>query len=203
MKPLEKHKGIVTLLNRSDVDTDQIIPKQFLKKIGKTGFGEGLFFDWRYLENGKPDPDFELNYPKFQGSSILLAGDNFGCGSSREHAPWALLEYGFRVIISSSFADIFYSNCLKNGVLPIVFNKEIISSLMEQVKNQEGCSFEIDLQAQTLIDTQDNRISFKVDGFRKNFLLQGMDDIDWTLQYKDSITEFEQKQKKNMPWLWR
>ena len=203
MKPLTKHSGIVALLNRVDVDTDQIIPKQFLKKIGKTGFGEGLFFDWRYLENGKPDPDFELNYPKFQGASILLAGNNFGCGSSREHAPWALLEYGFRIIISSSFADIFYSNCLKNGVLPIIFNKEIIASLMEQVEKQEGCSFEIDLQAQTLIDAQSNSISFEVDSFRKNFLIQGMDDIDWTLQYKDSITEFEQKQKKNMPWLWR
>ena len=159
MKPLTKHSGIVALLNRVDVDTDQIIPKQFLKKIGKTGFGEGLFFDWRYLENGKLDPDFELNYPKFQGCFYFVAGIILAVALLREHAPWALLEYGFRIIISSSFADIFYSNCLKNGVLPIIFNKEIIASLMEQVEKQEGCSFEIDLQAQTLIDAQGNRIS--------------------------------------------
>ncbi len=208
MKPLVKHKGIVALLNRADVDTDQIIPKQFLKKIGKTGFGEALFFDWRYLENGKLNPDFELNHPQFQGASILLAGDNFGCGSSREHAPWSLLEYGFRVIISSSFADIFYNNCLKNGVLPITLNKEIIASLMKQVENhlsenQGGCSFEINLKAQTLMDAQGNSITFEVDSFRKKFLLQGMDDIDWTLQYKDYIEQFEEKQKKTMPWLWR
>jgi 3-isopropylmalate/(R)-2-methylmalate dehydratase small subunit len=203
MKSLVTHKGKVALLNRADVDTDQIIPKQFLKKIGRTGFGDDLFFDWRYLDNGEPNPDFELNQPEFKGASILLAGDNFGCGSSREHAPWALLEYGFRVIVSSSFADIFYSNCLKNGILPIYFSKEIIKNLMGQFASGGEVFYEVDLPNQVLIDHEGNKISFEVDAFRKDFLLKGLDDIAWSLQYEKDISEFEQKQRQNQSWLWR
>lgn len=203
MKALTTHRGKVALLNRANVDTDQIIPKQFLKEIGKTGFGKHLFFDWRLLDNGELNPDFELNKPEFAGVSILLAGDNFGCGSSREHAPWSLLEYGFRIIISSSFADIFYSNCLKNGVLPIYLSKVQVANLMAQFTNGKEVFFEIDLQEQKLTDNIGNQIVFEVDSFRKGFLLKGMDDIAWSLQYQQDITNFEQKQKENQNWLWR
>ena len=203
MEKLIIHKGKVALLNRANVDTDQIIPKQFLKKIGKTGFGKYLFFDWRYLDNGDLNPDFELNKREFQGTSILLAGDNFGCGSSREHASWSLLEYGFHVIISSSFADIFYNNCLKNGVLPISLSKKQIAELMTQFGVKEEVFFELDLPAQILTDSKGNKIPFEVDIFRKSFLIKGMDDIDWSSQFEGEITNFERKQKQTQSWLWR
>lgn len=205
MEPLIKHKGKVALLNRANVDTDQIIPKQFLKEIGKTGFGKNLFFDWRYLENGEPNPDFELNFPEYIDASILVTGDNFGCGSSREHAPWALLEYGFKIIISSGFADIFYSNCLKNGILPIVTKKKILDDLIVQASNQTALAvfFKVDLPNQTLTDSNNIQIPFEVDSFRKNFLLKGIDDIDWSLQFEKEIKEFEEKQKTTHSWLWR
>ena len=202
MEPFKKQRGKVALLNRANVDTDQIIAKQFLKNIGKTGFGENLFYDWRYLENGELNTDFELNRPEFTGASILLTGANFGCGSSREHAPWALLEYGFKIIIASSFADIFYNNCLKNGILPIHLEQEVISSLMKQI-NKQPIYFEVDLDKQILKDNQNNSISFQVDPFRKDFLLKGIDDIGWTLQWQKQIEDFEEKQKKTSPWLWR
>ncbi len=203
MQALTTHKGKVALLNRANVDTDQIIPKQFLKKITKTGFGEYLFFDWRYLDNGELNSKFELNKPEFCGASILLAGDNFGCGSSREHAPWSLLEYGFRIIISSSFADIFYSNCLKNGILPIKLSKKITTDLMKQFVAGAEVVFEVDLQKQVLIDATGRKIIFEVDAFRKEFLLHGMDDIGWSLQYESDIIKFEQNQKRTQSWLWR
>ena len=203
MQALITHKGKVALLNRANVDTDQIIPKQFLKKITKTGFGEYLFFDWRYLDNGELNLKFELNKPEFCGASILLAGDNFGCGSSREHAPWSLLEYGFRIIISSSFADIFYSNCLKNGILPIKLSKKNTTDLMKQFVAGAEVVFEVDLQKQVLIDATGRKIIFEVDAFRKEFLLHGMDDIGWSLQYEADIIKFEQNQKETQSWLWR
>ena len=203
MQALTTHKGKVALLNRANVDTDQIIPKQFLKKITKTGFGEYLFFDWRYLDNGELNSKFELNKPEFCGASILLAGDNFGCGSSREHAPWSLLEYGFRIIISSSFADIFYSNCLKNAILPIKLSKKITTDLMKQFVAGAEVVFEVDLQKQVLIDATGRKIIFEVDAFRKEFLLHGMDDIGWSLQYESDIIKFEQNQKRTQSWLWR
>ena len=202
MEPFKKQRGKVALLNRANVDTDQIIAKQFLKNIGKTGFGKNLFYDWRYLENGELNTDFELNRPEFTGASILLTGANFGCGSSREHAPWALLEYGFKIIIASSFADIFYNNCLKNSILPIHLEQEVISSLMKQI-NKQPIYFEVDLDKQILKDSQNNSISFQVDPFRKDFLLKGIDDIGWTLQWQKQIEDFEEKQKKTSPWLWR
>lgn len=203
MEALVTHKGKVALLNRANVDTDQIIPKQFLKKINKTGFGNDLFFDWRYLDNGELNPDFELNKLEFSDASILLTGDNFGCGSSREHAPWALLEYGFRVIISSNFADIFYNNCLKNGILPIRLSKKIIENLMRQFTAGKEIFYELDLPQQILTDNENNKIAFEVDSFRKEFLLKGMDDIEWSLQYEQDITDFEKKQKEHQSWLWR
>ena len=203
MKALITHSGKVALLNRANVDTDQIIPKQFLKKIGKTGFGEHLFFDWRYLDNGELNTDFELNKKEFKGASILLTGDNFGCGSSREHAPWALLEYGFRIIISSSFADIFYNNCLKNGILPIQLLPTQIADLRQDFEPNKEVFYSVDLPKQILTDNQGNNISFEVDAFRKEFLLKGIDDIGWSLQFEKEITAFEQKQKQTHSWLWR
>ena len=203
MEPLNYHRGKVALLNRANVDTDQIIPKQFLKEIGKTGFGKNLFFDWRYLDNGNLNPDFELNKKEFQNASILLTGDNFGCGSSREHAPWALLEYGFRIIISSSFADIFYNNCLKNGILPIPLSKEKIAKLIQQVVSDKEIFFEVVLAQQVLRDDKGNSTLFEVNAFRKKCLLQGMDDIGWSLQFDADIQNFEEQQRSQKPWLWR
>ena len=203
MQPFEQLSGIVTLINRVNVDTDQIIPKQFLKKIGRTGFGEHLFHDWRYLDDGSDNPKFELNQPEFKGSSILLAGDNFGCGSSREHAPWALMEYGFRCVISTSFADIFFNNCYKNGMLPIIVNEDIHQQMIREVESSPGIMFHVDLQSQTVKSPSGINLSFNVDPFRKDFLLKGIDDIDWTLQFSNEIDEFEARQKQSAPWLWR
>jgi 3-isopropylmalate/(R)-2-methylmalate dehydratase small subunit len=193
MKPFTTHTGIVAALDRVNVDTDQIIPKQFLKRIERTGFGQFLFYDWRILPDGNPDPGFELNRPEFSGASILLAGSNFGCGSSREHAPWALDDYGFRVILAPSFADIFFNNCFKNGMLPIQLPSEITEELFRRVARRPGLELIVDLAAQTITGDEDFRVSFEVDSFRKECLLKGLDDIGLTLQHEDAITAYEDR----------
>ncbi len=193
MEPFVKLTGVVAPLPRVNVDTDQIIPKQFLKRIERTGFGEFLFFDWRYLEDGKsPNPEFELNRPGYEGASILVAERNFGCGSSREHAPWALLDYGFRALIAPSFADIFYNNCFKNGVLPIVLPEETVKQLLARALEQPGCTLTVDLEGQT-ISGGGLSIPFEVDAFRRHCLLNGLDDIGLTLQNEAEITAFESR----------
>ena len=187
MEPFENVKSIVTPLDKVNVDTDQIIPKQFLKLVQKSGFGKFLFFNWRYDENENMKSDFILNDPKYNGSKILVTGDNFGCGSSREHAVWALDDYGFSVIISSSFADIFFSNCFKNGILPISLESKIVETLL-----QETNPIEIDLENQ-IIKTLSEDIPFEINSHKKKILLEGLDDIAQTFQYKDKISEFEEK----------
>jgi len=195
MEPLIKHSGLVAVLDRANVDTDQIIPKQFLKRIERTGFDKFLFFDWRYNEDGTDNPDFELNQPRYKGASILLAGPNFGCGSSREHAPWSLSDYGFKVIIAPSFADIFYSNCFKNAMLPIKLAPETLSPLVAKVLATPGFSLTVDLETQ-LISGPEVSIPFDVDPFRKERLLKGLDDIGITLQKEHLITAYEQRMGK-------
>jgi 3-isopropylmalate/(R)-2-methylmalate dehydratase small subunit len=202
MQKYTKHTSVVALMNRRNVDTDQIVAKQFLKKVERTGFGVHLFHDWRYLEDGSPNPDFELNNPKFDGAKILVAGDNFGCGSSREHAPWAIDDYGFNTIISSSFADIFYNNCFKNGILPIVVKPEILEAVMGEVAANEGVSFTVDLAEQTVTTPGGISIDFDIDGFRKHNLLNGLDDIGLTLKQKSHIDNYEEHHKAQFPWLW-
>ena len=187
MKPFQNVTSIITPLDKVNVDTDQIIPKQFLKLVQKSGFGKFLFFNWRYDENENIKSDFVLNDSKYDGSKILVAGDNFGCGSSREHAVWALDDYGFSVIISSSFADIFFSNCFKNGILPISLESQIVEKLL-----QETSPIEIDLENQ-IIKTSSEDISFEINSHKKKILLEGLDDIAQTFQYKDRISEFEEK----------
>ena len=187
MKPFENIKSIVTPLDKVNVDTDQIIPKQFLKLVQKSGFGKFLFFNWRYDENENMKSDFILNDPKYGGSKILVVGDNFGCGSSREHAVWALDDYGFSVIISSSFADIFFSNCFKNGILPISLESKIVAKLL-----QETSPIEVDLENQ-IIKTPSEDISFEINSHKKKILLEGLDDIAQTFQFEDKISEFEEK----------
>jgi len=187
MQPFTKHRGLVAPLDRANIDTDQIIPKQFLKRIERTGFGEFLFFDWRYLPDGQPNPSFVLNEPRYQGASILVAGKNFGCGSSREHAPWALGEFGFRVIIAPSFADIFANNCFKNGMLPITLPAEQVLEIMKRAQQQEGYSLTVDLERQTI----DDSIPFTVSDFQRYCLLEGLDDIGLTLRHADLIREYE------------
>ena len=186
MKPFTKVKSVITPLDKVSVDTDQIIPKQFLKLVNKTGFGKYLFYNWRFTDD-KPNPDFILNDNKYQTSKILVTGENFGCGSSREHAVWALQDYGFSVIISPSFADIFYSNCFKNGVLPIVLDQKLVNQLQE-----ETGEVEIDLEKQ-LIQTPSKKISFEIDSHKKKILLEGLDEIAQTLKYEEQISEFEKK----------
>jgi 3-isopropylmalate/(R)-2-methylmalate dehydratase small subunit len=192
MEPFVKIKGLVATLDRVNVDTDQIIPKQFLKRIEKTGYGQFLFYDWRLNEDGSPKPDFELNAPQFKGASILLTRDNFGCGSSREHAPWALLDYGFRSILAPSFADIFYNNCFKNGMLPVRLPQDQISELFEWVGANSGAQLTVDLESQTL-SGDSIEYPFEVDPFRRDCLLKGLNDIDLTLQYEEQIREYESK----------
>ena len=187
MEPFENVKSIVTPLDKINVDTDQIIPKQFLKLVQKSGFGKFLFFNWRYDENETMKSDFILNDPKYDGSKILITGDNFGCGSSREHAVWALDDYGFSVIISSSFADIFFSNCFKNGILPISLESKIVAKLL-----QETSPIEVDLENQ-IIKTPSEDISFEINSHKKKILLEGLDDIAQTFQFEDKISEFEEK----------
>lgn len=193
MEPFVRHDGLVAPLDRVNVDTDQIIPKQFLKRIERTGFGQFLFFDWRFNEKGEPNPDFVLNSPRYQGASILLTRNNFGSGSSREHAPWALLDYGFRVILAPSFADIFYNNCFKNGILPIVLPEETIDELFKRVEANEGYRLTVDLEEQKIRDNAGLELDFEVDAYRKSCLLQGLDDIGVTLQYEDAIRAYEEK----------
>jgi len=210
MTPFTKHTGLVAPLDRANVDTDQIIPKQFLKSIRRTGFGENLFDEWRYLDRGEPgidnsrrplNPDFVLNQPRYRGASILLARRNFGCGSSREHAPWALAEYGFRALIAPSFADIFFNNCFKNGLLPIVLGEDVVDALFGEVNATPGYTLAIDLAAQTVTTPAGRVIRFEVDPFRKECLLNGWDDIALTLRHAEKIRAFEAERLKRCPWL--
>jgi 3-isopropylmalate/(R)-2-methylmalate dehydratase small subunit len=189
MQPFTKHTGLVAAMNRSNVDTDQIIPKQFLKRIERTGFGQFLFFDWRFLDDGSPNPEFELNRPEAEGASILLARRNFGCGSSREHAPWALADYGFRVIIAPSFADIFYNNCFKNGILPIRLEEDVVDDLFQRTR--PGYRLTVDLESNTITDEEGLAVDFEVDSFRRQCLLEGLDDIALTLAQESAIAEYE------------
>jgi len=193
--------GLVAILDRPNVDTDQIIPKQFLKRVERTGFGEFLFYDWRFLPNGQPDPAFPLNESRYRGASILTAGKNFGCGSSREHAPWALLDFGIRCIISEDFADIFYNNCFKNGILPIKVSKEIVAKLMDDASRGSNAIIEIDLEKQEIKGPDGGTVHFEIDAFRKKCLIEGLDDIGLTLEKKASIDDFESRQKDSQPWL--
>ena len=202
MKPYEKHDSIAALMDRSNVDTDQIIPKQFLKKVERSGFGVHLFHDWRYLADGSDNPKFELNKAAFRGARILVAGDNFGCGSSREHAPWAIADYGFNTIISSSYADIFYNNCFKNGILPIVVAQPVLQALMAEIAANEGMTMLVDLENQRLTTAGGMVVEFELDDFRKENLLKGLDDIGLTLNHAKRIDEFEKRQQQDLPWLW-
>lgn len=204
MKAFTKLKGIAALLDKANVDTDQIIPKQFLRKIERSGFGQHLFHDWRFLDDAgkKPNPEFVLNAERYQGANILVTRDNFGCGSSREHAPWALEDYGFRSILSPSYADIFYNNCFKNGMLPIVLPEAQIEEIFQTIDKKPGANLEIDLENQVVITEDGKKYSFEVDGFRKHCLLNGLDDIGLTLQKADFIQKFEEKNQKEVPWLY-
>lgn len=191
MEPFVVVTGVVAPLDRVNVDTDQLIPKQFLKRVERTGYGPFLFFDWRYLEDGSPNPDFVLNAPGYQGATILVAGRNFGCGSSREHAPWALLDYGFRAIIAPSFADIFYNNCLKNGILPVALPEEDVAKLMARAKASPGYRATVDLDKCQVRDDQGLCAPFEVDAFRRHCLLNGLDDIGLTQQHEADIRAYE------------
>ena len=202
--------GLVVPLDRANVDTDAIIPKQFLKSIKRSGFGPNLFDEWRYLDHGepgmdpaqrRPNPEFVLNQPRYQGAQILLARANFGCGSSREHAPWSLQDYGFRVIIAPSFADIFFNNCFKIGLLPIILGTLIVDRLFDEVKLAEGYSLTVDLQKQTVATPRNEEFKFEIDAFRKHCLLNGLDEIGLTLQHAEKIKQFEQKRRNKQPWL--
>ncbi len=210
MEILTQIRALVAPLDRANVDTDAIIPKQFLKSIKRTGFGPNLFDAWRYLDHGEPgmdcstrrlDPDFVLNASRYQGAQILLARDNFGCGSSREHAPWALLDAGFRVIIAPSFADIFYNNCFKNGILPITLPAHVVDELFSETTATEGYTLDVDLEARTITKPDDSRISFDIDEFRRHCLLNGLDDIALTLQHVDEIRAYETRRRAEAPWL--
>ncbi|PMC37130.1 3-isopropylmalate dehydratase small subunit [Bacillus sp. UMB0899] len=192
MQPFTTHTGKVAVLNRANVDTDQIIPKQFLKRIEKTGYGRFAFFDWRYLADGTENPNFELNQEKSKGATILLAGENFGCGSSREHAPWALSDYGFQAILAPSYADIFHQNCLKNGLLPISLEQTVLDAIREKT-NDEDYVLTINLGEQLISDNQGLSKSFEVDPYWKDMLLHGKDEIDLTLNFDEEINQFEAK----------
>lgn len=198
MRPFEKLTALVAPLDQPNVDTDQIVPKQFLKRVERTGFGQFLFYDWRFLPDGSPNPEFVLNQPRYQGAQILLTRENFGCGSSREHAPWALLDYGFRVIIAPSFADIFKTNCFKNGILPIELPSELVDQLFQRVYAREGYTLTVDLEAQTLTGADGFSCRFEVDPFRKKCLLEGLDDIGLTLQHEEKIAAYEATHRE--PW---
>jgi len=193
MDPIKRVSAVVAPLPRPNVDTDQIIPKQFLKRIERTGFGEFAFFDWRYLPDGSPNPDFELNRAEYAGAEILATGRNFGCGSSREHAPWALREMGFRVIIASSFADIFYNNCIQNGMLLVTLPEEQVQEIIRRAQRKPGYRLTVNLEAQSLYDSEGFEEHFEIDPFIRERLLQGLDDISMTMQSADEIESFEQK----------
>jgi len=210
MKAFTKITAIVAPLDRSNVDTDAIIPKQFLKSIKRSGFGPNAFDEWRYLDHGEPgmdnskrplNPDFSLNQPRYQGAQILLTRKNFGCGSSREHAPWALDDYGFRAVIAPSFADIFFNNCYKNGLLPIVLTEEQVDQLFKEVEANEGYQLSIDLAEQTLTTLSGETFKFDITEHRKHCLLNGLDEIGLTLQHADEIRDFEEKHRQSQPWL--
>ena len=210
MEKFTVHKGLVVPLDRANVDTDAIIPKQFLKSIRKTGFGPNLFDEWRYLDHGepgqdplsrKPNPDFVLNHPRYKGASVLLARKNFGCGSSREHAPWAIDQYGFRAVIAPSFADIFFNNCFKNGLLPIVLPEATVAKLFDEVLAFPGYQLSIDLERQVIVQAQGEEIPFEVQAFRKYCLINGLDDIGLTLRHADKIKAFEAERLTTKPWL--
>ena len=192
MEPFVKHSGVVAPLNRVNVDTDQIIPKQFLKRIERTGFGQFLFFDWRLLPDGRPNPEFILNHPGYRGASILVAGRNFGSGSSREHAPWALLDYGFRCIAAPSFADIFYNNCFQNGVLPVVLAEEAVEAVISAALETPGYELTVDLGSQVVSDRAGDVLAgFEIEPFRRHCMLNGLDDIGLTLEHEEAIGAFE------------
>ena len=191
MNAFRQHTGLVAPLDRANVDTDQIIPKQFLKRIERTGFGQFVFYDWRYLPDGTPNPSFVLNEPRYAGASILVTDKNFGCGSSREHAPWALGEYGFRVIIAPSFADIFANNCLKNGMLPITLEASQVRQIMSRAQQQEGFELTVDLERQMIEDSSGLSIQFAIGDFQRDCLLEGLDDIGLTLRHEDAISAYE------------
>jgi 3-isopropylmalate/(R)-2-methylmalate dehydratase small subunit len=193
MEPFVQINGLVAPVDRVNVDTDAIIPKQFLKRIERSGFGQFLFFEWRWDEQGNVIPEFNLNKPRYQGASVLLSRANFGCGSSREHAPWAILDYGFRCIIAPSFADIFYNNCFKNGILPIKLSEEQVDDLFNRTNAQEGYKLEIDLENKVISDNAGLSIPFELDEHRRQFLLQGLDDIGLTLKHQDAISAYEAK----------
>ena len=203
IEPFIEHTGIVAPLDRVNVDTHAIVPKQFLRKIERIGFGKHLFHEWRYLdyEGTKENPDFVLNKPAYRKATILLTRDNFGCGSSREHAPWALGDYGFRVVIAPSFADIFYNNCIKNGILLITLKSVEVDDLFKQVLQTPGCTFTVDAEKQSLINSKGKEYHFPIDSFSKHCLVKGLDQIGWTLQFEDKISGYEQKIKTKTPWL--
>lgn len=192
MNQFKKHSGIVAPLYQANIDTDQIIPKQFLKSIERTGFGQFLFYDWRFDENGVEKPDFVLNQTRYKNASVLLAGKNFGCGSSREHAPWSLEDFGFRVVIASAFADIFYNNCFKVGILPVILDEEIVAKLVEKAEKIENYQLSVDLENCKITDEHGFEICFNIDEFRRYCLLNGLDDIGLTLRHEEKITDFEQ-----------
>jgi 3-isopropylmalate/(R)-2-methylmalate dehydratase small subunit len=210
MQAFRLHKGLVAPMDRENVDTDAIIPKQFLKSIHRSGFGPNLFDAWRYLDPGepgqdpasrRPNPEFVLNQPRYQGASVLLARSNFGCGSSREHAPWALEQYGFRVLIAPSYADIFFNNCFKNGLLPIVLPEPQVARLFDEAAAFVGYALTIDLERQVIVKPDGSEITFEVEPFRKSCLLGGLDDIGLTLRHADKIRAFESARLLGMPWL--
>jgi 3-isopropylmalate/(R)-2-methylmalate dehydratase small subunit len=191
MEPFTTHTGLVATMDRANVDTDQIIPKQFLKRIERTGFGQFLFFDWRYLADGGENPEFELNQPAVRHATVLVARRNFGSGSSREHAVWALADYGFRVVLAPTFADIFYNNCFKNGLLPIAAGEEAIQELFERAARHPGYQLTVDLQSQAVTDSFGLKIPFEVEPARRQRMLLGLDDIGMTLKHEDKITAYE------------
>ncbi len=202
MEPFTKQHGLVAPLDRTNVNTDEITPARFLKTIKRTGFADALFANWRFAEDGRtPNPDFVLNQPRYQGASILLAGDNFGCGSSREHAPWAIREYGFRCVIAPSFADIFYNNCFNNGILPVTLGEGTVQELMAETVATPGYTLSVDLAAQTVTTPKGRVLRFEIDQFRKQALLQGLDNIGWTLSHGDEIAAYEARRRQEAPWL--
>ena len=203
MQPFQTLTATAAKLDQVNVDTDQIIPKQFLKKIERTGFGIHLFHDWRFIDDAgqKLNPDFILNQSRYQGAQILVAGDNFGCGSSREHAPWALLDYGFRSIIAPSFADIFYNNCAKNGILLVALPEASVQQLFKEIEDNVGCELTVDLPNQKVQSPKGLAFSFEIDPFVKHRLLNGLDDIGWTLQFQSAIEKFEASYQKQAPWM--
>ncbi|WP_290651921.1 3-isopropylmalate dehydratase small subunit [Aquisalimonas sp.] len=212
MQPFKQHKGVVAPLERANVDTDAIIPKQFLKSIKRTGFGDNLFDEWRYLDHGEPgqdcsqrprNPDFVLNQERYQSASVLLTGRNFGCGSSREHAPWALKDFGFRALIAPSYANIFYNNCFKNGLLPVELPEETVGRLFREVEAQPGYELLVDLPAQSVTTPSGEVIPFAIDSFRRQMLEEGLDEIGLTLQHAEAIRAYEERRRREAPWLFR